>query len=504
MSMVMKTLSPFRLLSPIDKAVLAPTSLFLSKFEVDNTRDRFWWKKIYVPQILALSQNDRVLGVAHMAFCRAENVSEGLMNTQLDEISPNGKSDDSEELELLSKPSPIPIVDDPAKPDKDEVLEPFLKFFKSKELEEELVEEDSDDREVVSEKIVFEYYEPKPGDFVVGVVVSGDENKLDVNVGADLLGTMLKKEVLPLYDKEVDYLLCDLDKNAEEFMANGKMGIVQERDSGIGKSIFGRPIVEPGNVVLAEVLGRTLSGRPLLSSRRYFRRIAWDRVRQIEQLGEPIQVKITQWNTGGLLTRIEGLRAFLPKAELVGKVNNFADLKDKVGSTMYVQINRINEDTNDLILSERDAWGKLHLREGSLLEGTVTKIFDYGAQVRLGQTNRSGLLHVSNISLGKVRSVSDVLAVGEKVKVLVIKSLFPDKIALSTADLESVPGLFITDKQKVFAEAEEMARKYKRKRPSVPVTRKSKPSMTTTQSSEDEKNVFANWEWFAFQRENEP
>lgn len=80
---------------------------------------------------------------------------------------------------------------------------------------------------------------------------------------------------------------------------------------------------------------------------------------QIKQLNEPIEVTITEWNTGGILTRIEvslcslsmslafsccpsvsiitlctlivqGLRAFLPKTELMGRVNNFTDLKENV------------------------------------------------------------------------------------------------------------------------------------------------------------------------------
>lgn len=78
---------------------------------------------------------------------------------------------------------------------------------------------------------------------------------------------------------------------------------------------------------------------------------------QIKQLNEPIEVKITEWNTGGLLTRIEviqsplssmtplqfyfsvlnrlnvvlqGLRAFLPKAELMNRVNSYTELKENV------------------------------------------------------------------------------------------------------------------------------------------------------------------------------
>ncbi|XP_074280205.1 protein PIGMENT DEFECTIVE 338, chloroplastic-like [Silene latifolia] len=513
MPLVMKTISPFGLLLPINKAFLGPISLSLSKVELYKIRNRVWLKKTSIPQsFFALSQNDLVLRVVHSPFCYAKNVSEDLTDTRLPEESVNGKFADTEELELLDKPLPIPINDipeteiviEPTKPDKDEALEPFLKFFKSKTLEDQQVEDVSAKREMVSEKIIVEYYEPKPGDLVIGVVVSGNENKLDINVGADLLGTMLTKEVLPLYDKEMDYLLCDLDKNVEEFMANGKMGIVQKPDLVTGKPTSGRPIVDAGNVIIAEVLCRTLSGRPLLSSRRYFRRIAWHRVRQIEQLGEPIQVRITEWNTGGLLTRIEGLRAFLPKAELVEKVNSYADLKDKVGSKMYVQINRINEATNDLILSEREAWEKVSLREGALLEGTVRKIYPYGAQIRLGQTNRSGLLHASNISQGKFKAVSDVLTVGEKVKVLVIRSFFPDKISLSIADLESEPGLFISDKEKVFEEAEDMAKRYKRKHSAVITTRKFEPSPANPQLFDDEESVFANWHWFVFQRETEP
>nr|GMD88737.1 30S ribosomal protein S1, chloroplastic [Ipomoea batatas] len=116
--------------------------------------------------------------------------------------------------------------------------------------------------------------------------------------------------------------------------------------------------------------------------------MAWHRARQIKHLNEPIEVKITEWNTGGLLTRIEGLRAFLPKAELLNRVNSFRELKENVGRRVHVLIARINEETNDLILTEKEAWNMLNLQEGKLLEGTVWKIFPHGAQIRIGETNR--------------------------------------------------------------------------------------------------------------------
>ncbi|VAH77233.1 unnamed protein product [Triticum turgidum subsp. durum] len=74
------------------------------------------------------------------------------------------------------------------------------------------------------------------------------------------------------------------------------------------------------------------------------------------QLDEPIEVKIYEWNTGGLLTRIEGLRAFLPKFELMDRISTFTDLKNNVSRSICVCIIRLDEETNDLIVSEKKAW----------------------------------------------------------------------------------------------------------------------------------------------------
>ncbi|CAA0329821.1 unnamed protein product [Arabidopsis thaliana] len=435
----------------------------VSKFQFHVTLSPFAFRGFSICREFA------VRGAYGIRFCSREDVS-GVGN---------GGIVAEEEIELLNKPNPLPKSEneESGKADDDEILEPFLKFFKPEEEGEGIESEVSDETDRVS----VEYYDPKP----------------------DMLGTMLTKEILPLYDKELDYLLCDLKYDAEEFLVNGKMGIVKDDDEGVEIAEFarqGRPVVEIGTVVFAEVLGRTLSGRPLLSSRRYFRRIAWHRVRQIKQLNEPIEVKITEWNTGGLLTRIEGLRAFIPKQELVKKVNTFTELKENVGRRFLVQITRLNEDKNDLILSEKVAWEKLYLREGTLLEGTVVKILPYGAQVKLGDSSRSGLLHISNITRRRIGSVSDVLQVDESVKVLVVKSLFPDKISLSIADLESEPGLFISDREKVFTEAEEMAKKYREKMPLVATSPISdRPPITSSFPQGKDEEIYANWEWFKFE-----
>ncbi|KAK3164661.1 hypothetical protein QOZ80_1AG0022680 [Eleusine coracana subsp. coracana] len=342
-----------------------------------------------------------------------------------------------------------------------------------------------------------ELYDPKPGDFAVGVVVSGTEARLDVAVGADRLATLLAKELLPLDRAGTD--------TAEQSSPPrpGSVGVVAGPAVGeeeLRKQKRGsRALVAPGTVVFAEVLGRTLSGRPLLSARRLFRRLAWHRARQIMQLGEPIEVKIYEWNTGGLLTKIEGLRAFLPKFELVDRINTFTDLKTKVGCSIRVCIIRLDEETNGLIISEKKAWEMTFLKEGTLLGGTIRKIFSYGAQVRIAGTNRSGLLHISNISRGRVSAVSNILKIDDEVKVLVIKSNVPDKIALSIADLESQPGLFLSDRAKVFSEAEEMAQRYREQLPVISQHNSSNDDLPgETLPFDDEPALYANWKWFRF------
>ncbi|XP_058769927.1 protein PIGMENT DEFECTIVE 338, chloroplastic-like [Vicia villosa] len=528
---------PFFLLQPCKSSLFFTCNSFIfSKKPLTNSNKLVSLtphKFCYFPNIVLstphgsmVTKKVSILSGAHFKFCSRNAGFDGVSS----DVSREAIDDEIQELEgieLLNKPSPVIEVEkEQEKPSKEEALAPFLKFFKGskdyvKEVEEENeVLEVSEEKDNVSDekekeddenekdeekeqeeddkKVNVEYYEPKPGDFVVGVVVSGNENKLDVNVGADLLGTMLTKEVLPLNGKEMESLLCDMNRDAEDFTVRGKMAIVKNDEVMSGVSVPGRPVVDTGTILFAEVLGRTLSGRPLLSTRRLFHRIAWRRVRQIQQLNEPIEVRITEWNTGGLLTTIEGLRAFLPKADLVTRVNSFTDLKENVGHRMYVEITRIDEAKNSLVLSEKQAWEKLYLREGTVIDGTVQKIFPYGAQIKIGKSHRSGLLHVSNITRAKVTSVSDILSLDEEVKVLVVRSMFPDKISLSIADLESEPGLFLSNRERVFLEAGMMAEKYKQKLPPPSVTTRG-PLPTSDLPFENEA-LYANWKWFKFEK----
>ncbi|CAL4894596.1 unnamed protein product [Urochloa decumbens] len=450
--------------------------------------------------------------------------------------SSSSSADGGDELHLLEKPSPSASEDAEAEEEPEpapllsteEALAPFLKFFQVKSTDPD-AEADADaaaGARAVSDAAGgaasagasvggrgVRYYDPKPGDFVAGVVVRSDGRTLDVDIGAGgEPALMLAKEAVPAPGEEFGYLACDVgsERAAAEFATEGRVGVVvgqvgSRDEDGVlascrnGKA-KGAAVTGVGALVFAEVLGRTLGGRPLLSARRLFRRVAWHRVRQIKQLNVPIKVKIYEWNAGGLLSRIEGLRAFLPKPEMMTRPRNFTDLKNKVGQEMHVCITRIDEATNELIISEKEAWAVTYLREGTLLQGTVRKLFTYGAQIRIGETNRGGLLHMSNITHGQLKSVADVLKVGETVKALVVKSATPDRIALSTKDLESEPGLFITNKEKVFSEAEEMARRYREQIAEPPQLGEAEESCNDSVPFDDEARSYANWKWLKFSK----
>lgn len=206
-----------------------------------------------------------------------------------------------EEVEEEPEPEPVPLLST------EEALAPFLKFFQVKSTdpdaeadaaaggraESDAADEASRSAGVSAAGRGVRYYDPKPGDFVAGVVVRADGRTLDVDIGAGgEPALMLSKEAAPAPGEEFGYLACDVgSERAAEFATEGRVGVVVrqvgggEEDgelmSGRNGRLKGAPVTAVGTTVFAEVLGRTLGGRPLLSARRLFRRVAWHRVRQV-------------------------------------------------------------------------------------------------------------------------------------------------------------------------------------------------------------------------------
>ena len=136
-----------------------------------------------------------------------------------------------------------------------------------------------------------EYYVPVIGHRVVGVVVSGNHFKLDVDIGATKLAHLHVQNLLPLDHLSIDenkWILADDAGDGDEggsigTPANGHAHVLYDVDVFAYES-SDPLLVEIGTVLEMEVIGETVSGVPLLSARKAASRIAWDRALQVEDL----------------------------------------------------------------------------------------------------------------------------------------------------------------------------------------------------------------------------
>jgi small subunit ribosomal protein S1 len=160
--------------------------------------------------------------------------------------------------------------------------------------------------------------------------------------------------------------------------------------------------------------------------------IDWEHARQIYAEDDLIELQVTSYNRGGLLVEGEALHGFVPISHLVDltDIENEEDreqfLAAYVGRTMQLKVIECDAERGRVVFSERAGLTEAgsrnelleRLREGSRTWGTVTNITDFGVFVDLG--GLEGLVHVSEISWGRVRHPSDSVALGEQLEVFVI------------------------------------------------------------------------------------
>jgi small subunit ribosomal protein S1 len=165
--------------------------------------------------------------------------------------------------------------------------------------------------------------------------------------------------------------------------------------------------------------------------------------------GIPVEGLVSGHNKGGLEVDLGGLRGFCPASQI--DLHHVEDLLSLVGQRFSFRVMELKD--RDVVLSRRalleaeaakkGAALRATLTVGTQLEGTVVSVRDFGAFVDLG--GLEGLLHVSEIGYGRVNHPQDVLAVGQKVKVEVVKIDAPkegeknERIGLSMKALQQDP-----------------------------------------------------------------
>ena len=146
----------------------------------------------------------------------------------------------------------------------------------------------------------------------------------------------------------------------------------------------------------------------------------------------------------GVIAYVEGVRGFIPASKL--SLNYVEDLEEFLNKPIQVRVFEVDEEKNRLILSAREILQEKAREErkakisnvqvGLVTEGVVESLQPYGAFVNLGD-GLSGLVHISQISEKRIKDCSQVLAVGDKVKVKVI-AIKEGKLSLSMKALSDV------------------------------------------------------------------
>ncbi len=158
----------------------------------------------------------------------------------------------------------------------------------------------------------------------------------------------------------------------------------------------------------------------------------WSQAQACLELGKIIELEVSGYNRGGLLVNWEGLQGFVPASHLLGlspyldEDGRFAALARRVGTHLKLKVIEIDRQTERFILSERVATDEEQHRVNLLTEiepdevrqGCVTNLCSFGAFVDLGGVE--GLIHISELSWGRIDHPRDVLESGQLVDVYVL------------------------------------------------------------------------------------
>lgn len=199
----------------------------------------------------------------------------------------------------------------------------------------------------------------------------------------------------------------------------------------------------PGDVVEATVVKLDDgNGSIELSKKEANDVLAWDKLKELMEQETVVKVRIKESVKGGVVTYLEGIRAFIPASQIAS--DYVEDTTGWVGKEIEVKVTTVDKDKEKLILSgkavarAKEEEARNHkismMVPGSVLEGTVESIMPYGAFVSLGN-GISGLVHISQICQKRIASPNEVLKEGQKVKVKVLNTN-DNKVSLSMKALE--------------------------------------------------------------------
>mgnify|MGYP001143954702 FL=1 len=197
------------------------------------------------------------------------------------------------------------------------------------------------------------------------------------------------------------------------------------------------------NVAVGDTLTATVvktddgAGNMLLSCKDAVEELAWDKLQEAQKTKKVYHVKVAGAVNGGCVAYVEGVRGFIPASKLA--LEYAEEPADYLNKELDVQVISVDEGAKRVVLSAKELLLAKVMEEknkkinkytvGTVMEGTVEQLKDYGAFVNIGD-GITGLVHISQISDRRLKHPSQVLKEGDKVKVKIIK-IENNKISLS-------------------------------------------------------------------------
>jgi small subunit ribosomal protein S1 len=215
-----------------------------------------------------------------------------------------------------------------------------------------------------------------------------------------------------------DEVLVDIGYKAE--------GVIPSGELSIRKSVDPHEEVELGEEIDALVLTKEdAEGRLILSKKRARFEKAWRKIEVAADSGEPVEGSVIEVVKGGLILDL-GVRGFLP-ASLVD-IRRVHNLDEFMGQTLECKVIELNRSRNNVVLSRRAVLEEERkevreqilgrLEPGQVVEGKISNIVDFGAFVDLDGID--GLIHISELSWSHVNHPSEVVSIGDTVRIKVL------------------------------------------------------------------------------------
>lgn len=258
------------------------------------------------------------------------------------------------------------------------------------------------------------------------------ERELEASFRKIHVGDIIKGTVIAVNEEEV---ILDLRYYTQ--------GIIKAEDISNDPGFVLQEEIHVDDVLEATVISMDDGqGNILLSRKEANDVLAWDVLMEYKESGKNASVKVNEAVNAGVVAYLEGIRGFIPASQL--NMGYVEDVTPYVGKTLSVKVTEADKEKEKLILSAKAVLREVAKEEhdhkvamivpGTVLEGKVESLQPYGAFVDLGD-GLNGLVHISQICQKRIKKPSEVLKVGDIVKVKVLNTN-DGKISLSIKAVE--------------------------------------------------------------------